>query len=78
MHAQQRGVVVVVLTAQVVHVAGADELAAHLPGDAHDSLVALVLRCEPVLLNLEVDVLRTEDACQVVGVGAGVVGAIVE
>ena len=77
LHAQQRGVVVV-LAAQIVHVAGAHEFAAHLACDPHDPLVALVLRREAVLLHLEVDVVLPEDSHQVIRVCAGVRGAIVE
>ncbi len=78
LHAQQRRVVVVVLAAQVVHVAGADEAAADLARDLHDPLVALVLRREAVLLDLEVDVLGPEHAQQIVGVRARVLGAVLE
>ncbi len=78
LHAQQRRVVVVVLAAQVVHVAGADEAAAELARDPDDPLVALVLWGEPVLLHLEVHVLRPEHAQQVVGVGARLLLAVVE
>jgi hypothetical protein len=63
-------VVVVVLAAQVVDVAGADERAAELARDADDALVGLVLGVEAVLLDLEVQVLGAEDLQQVVGVGA--------
>ena len=72
LHAQQRRVVVVVLAAQVVDVAGADQAPADLAGDPDDPLVALVLRREAVLLHLEVDVLGAEHAQQIVGVGARV------
>ena len=51
----------VVLAAQVVDVAGADERSAQLPGDTHDPLVALVLEGEAVALELEVHVLAAED-----------------
>ena len=70
LHAQQRRVVVVVLAAQVVHVAGADERAADLARDPHDPLVGLVLLGDAVLLDLEVDVLGAEDLDQVVDVRA--------
>ena len=69
---------VVVLATQVVDVAGADEFAAHLTSDLDDSLVALVLGGEPVLLHLEVDVVLPEDAYEVVGVSARVCGTVVE
>ena len=62
--------VVVVLAAQVVDVARADELAAQLAGDLDDALVGLVLVGDAVLLDLEVDVLGAEDLEQVVDVGA--------
>ena len=70
--------VLVVLAAQIVHVAGAHEAAADFPGDPNDALVALVLRREPVLLHLEVDVLAAEHAQQIVGVSAGLPVAILE
>ncbi len=44
--------------------------------DALDPLVALLLGGQPVLLQLEVDVLGAEDAEQLVGVGARVLGAV--
>jgi hypothetical protein len=50
-------VVVVVLAAQVVHVAGGHERAADLAGDPDDALVGLVLVGDAVLLDLEEDVL---------------------
>ena len=71
LHAQQRGVVVVVLAAQVVHVGGRDERPAHLPGELDDRLVDLLLLGDPVALDLEVDVLGTEDVDEVVQVRAG-------
>ena len=43
LHAQQRRVVVVVLLAEVVHVGGRDQRAAHLGGEAPDRLVDLLL-----------------------------------
>ncbi len=43
LHAEQRGVVVVVLAAQVVHVRRAHQRPPHLARDAHDALVGLVL-----------------------------------
>ena len=70
--------VVVVLPAQIVHVAGADQRASDLAGDLDDPLVALLLRSEPVLLYLEVDVLGAEDPHQVVGVRACVAGTVVD
>ena len=78
LHAQQRRVVVVVLAAQVVHVAGAHQAAPELAGDPDDALVALLLRRQPVLLHLEVDVLRAEHAQQIVRVRAGVLGPVLE
>ena len=70
--------VVVVLTAQVVHVTGADQRAADLAGDLHDPLVALLLRREAVLLDLEVDVVGAEDPQKVIGVGACVARPVVD
>ncbi len=70
--------VVVVLAAQVVHVAGADEAAAELARDLDDPLVALVLRREAVLLHLEVDVLGPEHVAEVVGVRARLVVTVLE
>ena len=52
--------------------------AAQLAGDPHDSLVALVLRRQAVLLDLEVDVLGAEHAQQVIGVGARLLLAVLE
>jgi len=60
--------VVEVLPAQVVDVAGADQRAAHLAGDLDDALVRLLLVVEAVLLDLEVDAVVAEDAHQVVRV----------
>ena len=71
LHAQQRGVVVVVLLAEVVHVGGGDERAAHLLRELRDRLVDLLLLGDAVALDLEVDVLRAEDLDEVVEVGAG-------
>ncbi len=76
LHAQQRGVVVVVLAAQVVHVARAHEAPADVARDALDALVALLLGGEPVALQLEVDVLGAEDAEQLVSVGTRVGRAV--
>jgi hypothetical protein len=61
-------VVLVVVPGQVVDVAGGDERAAHLARDAHDRLVGLVLGRDPVLLDLEVHVLRAEHLHQLVHV----------
>ena len=69
---------VVVLAAQVVHVAGADERAPDLARDAHDALVGLVLVGDAVLLDLEVDVVGAEGVHQVVDVGARLVVAAVD
>ncbi len=68
LHAQQRRVMVVVLTTQVVDVAGADQGAAELAGNADDLLVAVVLEGEAVLLNLEVDVPGSERGQELVSV----------
>ena len=69
---------VVVLAAQVVHVTRADEAAADFPRDLDDPLVALVLRRQPVLLHLEVDVLGTEHIAQLIGMCASIVHAVVQ
>jgi hypothetical protein len=63
-------VVLVVLAAEVVDVAGSDQRAADLAGDLDDPLVGLVLLGDPVLLDLEVDVVGAEDLHQLVRVGA--------
>ena len=78
LHAQQRRVMVVVLATQVVHVAGADQAAAELARDLDDALVALVLRREAVLLQLEVNVVGAEHVAQVIGMRARIVLAVVE
>ena len=78
LHAQQRRVVVVVLPAQVVHVGGADERAAHLLGEALDRLVDLLLLRHAVVLDLEVDVLGPEDLDELVQVRAGLVEAALD
>ncbi len=67
LHAEQRRVVVIVLTAQVVHVTGADQRPAELPRDPLDPKVRLVLSGDAVVLNLEVHVLRPIDLDQLVG-----------
>ena len=69
--------VVVVLAAQVVHVAGGHERPAELLGDLDDALVGLVLVGHAVLLHLEVDVVGPEHLHELVGVGAGVGGVAV-
>ena len=78
LHAQQGRVVVVVLSPQVVDVAGPHQAPAHLAGDLDDPLVALVLGGEAVLLHLEVHVLLAEHPHQLPRVGAGVVHAVLE
>ncbi len=70
LHAQQRRVVVEVLLAQVVHVGRADQRLARLGREALHRLVDLVLLGQAVLLDLEIDVLRTEDLDQLVEVRA--------
>ena len=70
--------VVEVLAAQVVDVGGADQRAPELAGEADDALVGLVLLGDPVLLDLEVDLLGAEGLDQVVEVGAGVVVALLD
>ena len=62
--------VVVVLLAQVVHVGGRDQRAAHLGREAADRLVDLLLLGEPVALDLEVHVLGPEHLHQLVEVRA--------
>ena len=62
--------VVVVLALEVVDVAGPDERAPHFTGDLDDPLVRTVLVGEAVLLDLEVDVVLTKRADQLVGVVA--------
>ena len=64
--------VVIVLAAQIVNIAGADQRPAQLAGDTDDLLVALVLDGEAVLLDLEVDVVGAEGPHQLVSVGASV------
>ena len=78
LHAQQRGVVVVVLAAQVVDVAGADQRPSELSRDPDDPLVGLLLLGEPVLLDLEVHVVGAERVDQLRGVGPGIAGTPVE
>ena len=78
LHAEQRRVVVEVLAPQVVDVGGADQRPAQLAGEADDPLVGLVLLGDAVLLHLEVDLLGAEGLDQVVEVGAGVVGALLD
>ena len=65
--AKQRGVAAEVLAAQVVNV-GAHQWPAELTRDPDDSLVRPVLLRDLVVLDLEVDVLRTEDPHQSFGV----------
>ena len=69
---------VVVLAAQVVHVAGADERAPDLARDPHDPLVGLLLVGDAVLLDLEVDVVAPEGVHQVVDVRPRLVVATVD
>jgi hypothetical protein len=76
--AQQGRMVAVVLAAQVVDVARPHQAAAHLAGDRDDPLVALLLRRQAVLLDLEVDARGAEDTDQVVGVGASLRAAVLE
>ena len=71
-------VVVVVLAAQVVDVAGPDERPPELAGDPDDPLVGPLLLGEAVLLDLEVDVLGAERRDQLLGVGLGLGGPPVE
>ena len=60
--------VVVVLAAEIVDVGRAHQAPAHLLRDLDDPLVGLVLLGEPVLLELEVDVVGAVDLDEVVGV----------
>ena len=69
--------VAVILMAQVMNVAGADERAAHLARDPHDPFVGAVLRGDAVVLDFEVDVLGAERANELVDVGAGLILAAV-
>ncbi len=69
LHAQQRRMVLVVLLAQVVDVRRGHQRAVHLAGEPDDRLVDLLLLGQPVLLDLEVDVLGTEDLDELVQVG---------
>jgi hypothetical protein len=71
-------VVAVVLTAQVVHVRRGDQRPVDLPGDPGDSLVGLLLGGYVIRLNLEVDVLRSEQLQQVVRVRPGVGGPVLD
>ena len=70
--------VVVVLAAQVVDVGGRDQRPAELARVAGDALVRLRLLGDPVLLDLEVDVVGAEDVDEVVEVGAGVGGPLLD
>ena len=78
LHAQQGGVVVVVLLAEVVDVGGGDERAADLLGDLRDLLVDLLLLGDAVALDLEVDVLGAEDLDELVDVLAGLLRAALD
>ncbi len=60
--------VVVVLAAQVVDVAGGDERPAELARDLDDAGVRALLLLDAVLLDLEVDVVGAEDLNESVGV----------
>ena len=70
--------VVVVLAAQVVDVGGGDQRPAHLAGEADDPLVRLVLVGDAVLLHLEIDLVGAEGLQQIVEVGAGVLGPLLD
>ena len=70
--------VLVVLAAQIVDVAGADQRPPALARDRDDLLVARVLDRERVLLDLEVDVVGAESVHQLVGVRAGQVSLTVD
>ena len=71
--AEQGGVVLVVLAAQVMNVGGRHQRPADLAGDPGDPGVGLVLVVDPVLLNLHVDLLGAEYLDQLVEVGTRVV-----
>ena len=70
--------IVVVLARQVVHVRGPHQRPADLARHLDDPLVRLVLLGDAVALQLEIDLIGAEDADQVVDVGAGVVGAVLD
>src|SRR3954454_9237193 len=57
-------------------VGGPDQRPVQLAGEADDPLICLVLLFDPVLLDLEVDLLGAEGLDQVVEVGAGVALAL--
>ena len=70
--------VVVVVARQVVDVARADERAADLAREAHDPLVHLVLLGDAVDLDLHVDVLAAHGLEEIVEMGAGIGGALLD
>ena len=70
--------VAVVLALQVVDVGGRDERPAELAGVADDALVRLRLVGDPVLLNLEVDVVGAEHLDELVEMSARVVGPVLD
>ena len=72
--AEQGTVVVEVLPGQVVDVGRRDEGAPDFTGNPGDLLVCEILVLDPVLLDLQVDLVRTEDLDQGIEVFAGLVG----
>jgi hypothetical protein len=75
LHAEQRRVVLIVLAAQVMDIAGPDQRAAHLARQCNDLLVAALLQRQPVLLDLEIHVLAPERPDQRLDVLAALVDA---
>ena len=69
---------VVVLAAEVVDVSGGDQRPAELARDLDDALVRLLLLGDAVALHLEVDLLGPEGVDEVVHVGTGVLGAVLD
>jgi hypothetical protein len=78
LHAEERRVVRIVLTSQVVDVGGGDEGPAELTRRPHDALVRLVLLRDPVGLDLEVDVVGAKGPDKFVGVRPRVGGSILD
>ena len=78
LNAQQRRVVAVVLASEVVDVAGTHQRPPDLAGNPHNPLVGLLLGCEAVLLDLEVDVVGAERLQHLVGVRPGIAIAPVQ
>ena len=70
--------VVVVVPRQIVDVAGADQGAADLPGEADDPFVHLVLLGDAVDLDLHVEVVAPDRLDQVVEVRTGIGGSLLQ